>query len=147
QGILEDRYGVPTDVWSVTSFRQLHQDGLDAERWNWMHAQEAPRVPWISRCLEGLDGAFVVASDFLKALPSSVAQWFPRRPVALGTDGFGRSDSRAALRRFFEIDAETMAWAALADLYRQGRIPADCLDRAVEELGIEPDKTNPIYAC
>ena len=142
QRLLEEEYGVAADVWSVTSFKQLHQEGADAERWNLLHPGEAPRAPYVQQCLEGETGAFVVASDYVKSLPNSVARWFPSPPVALGTDGFGRSESRAALRRFFEVDAAMIAYAALADLTRQGMLEAKVVRRAREALEIE-DRGNP----
>jgi pyruvate dehydrogenase E1 component len=146
QRLLEERYGVATEVWSVTSFRQLHQDGLDAERWSWLHPDQPPREPWISRCLGRQAGSFVIASDFLRALGSSVARWFPRSPVVLGTDGFGRSDSRAALRRFYEVDAASIALAALADLARHGEVEPALALRARTELELDPEKVNPVEA-
>ncbi len=145
QQLLEAEYQVSTDVWSITSFRELHQDGLDAERWNWLHPDQPARQPWISQCLQGAEGAFVVASDFLKALPDTIARWFPRPPVPLGTDGFGRSETRAALRRYFEVDAQCIACAALADLVRQGRLEAEVALRARRQFGIDPEKQNPVY--
>ena len=142
QRILEEEYGIAADVWSITSFKQLHQEGADAERWNLLHPEETPRAPYVQQCLEGETGAFVVASDYVKSLPNSVARWFPRPPVSLGTDGFGRSESRAALRRFFEVDAAMIAYAALADLARQGELEAKVVRRAREALEIE-DRGNP----
>ena len=94
----------------------------------------------------GESGSFVIASDYIKALPNSIARWFPRPPVALGTDGFGRSESRAALRSFFEVDAGAIAFAALADLHRQGMLGREELRRAVSELGIDPEKRDPTHS-
>ena len=146
QEILEGEYDVPADVWSITSFRELHQDGCDADRWNAQHPEAEPQVPHMAACLRGAEGTFVVASDYLKALPNSIARWFPRPPVALGTDGFGRSDSREALRRFFEVDRRTIAYAALGDLHRQGLVPAKVVERARKELDVEAEKANPVYS-
>ena len=144
QEILEKGYGLTADVWSVTSFRQLHQEGTDVERWNMRHPEEEARKPWINACLEGKNGAFVVVSDYLKALPNSIARWFPRPPVVLGTDGFGRSESRDALRRFFEVDAGTIAFAVLVDLARQGEVEMKVVRKAQKELEIDPEKVNPV---
>ncbi len=144
QEMLEHDFRIAADVWSVTSFRQLHQDGLKAERHNWLHPDADPVQPWIRQCLGNEQGAFVVASDYLKALPDSIARWFPRPPVSLGTDGFGRSDSRPALRRFFEIDAECIAFAALADLVRQGQLSPAVAKRARQRLGLDPRKEDPL---
>ena len=141
QQLLESQYGVAAQVWSVTSFKELHQDGAAVERWNLHHPDQPPRTPYLAQCLEGAEGAFVVASDFLKVLPNAVARWFPRPPVALGTDGFGRSESRPALRRFFEVDAETIAYAALVELARQGFVDTRLVQRAGAEL--ELDKPDP----
>jgi pyruvate dehydrogenase E1 component len=141
--LLEERYGVGAEVWSITSFQRLHREGAEAERWNLRHPGQTPRRPWLSLCLEGREGAFVVASDYLKALPDSVARWFPRPPVSLGTDGFGRSESRPALRHFFEVDARTIAYAALADLTRQGVLELEVAQRAQRELAIDPDQPDP----
>ncbi|MEC9378919.1 MAG: pyruvate dehydrogenase (acetyl-transferring), homodimeric type, partial [Candidatus Latescibacterota bacterium] len=142
--ILETDYGVAADVWSVTSYKQLHEDAVDAERWNLLHPGEPERVPYLSACLAQADGALVIASDYVKALPDMVARWFPRPPVTLGTDGFGRSESRQALRRFFEVDAQTIAYAALVDLFRQGALSVSVVDKAQFDLGIDPDKANPV---
>jgi pyruvate dehydrogenase E1 component len=144
QEILAERYNVAADVWSITSFKELYMDGVDCDRWNRLHADGQHRTPWIRSCLEKTDGVYVVASDYVKALPYSIAKWFPKHPVALGTDGFGRSDSRAELRRFFEIDAAHIAVAALDSLAGEGRIRRDVVQRAMEELGIDPDAPNPV---
>ncbi|MSR83386.1 MAG: pyruvate dehydrogenase (acetyl-transferring), homodimeric type [Candidatus Latescibacteria bacterium] len=143
QQLLEERYGIGTAVWSITSFQRLHQEGMEAERWNLRHPGEELRQPWLSQCLQGKEGTFVVASDYLKALPDSVARWFPRPPVSLGTDGFGRSESRPTLRHFFEVDARTITYVALADLARQGKVELKVVQRAQQELNIDPDKPDP----
>jgi pyruvate dehydrogenase E1 component len=144
QQILHEQYEVGADVWSVTSFKELHRDGVEVERWNLLHPEEEPRVPYLSQCLLGAEGAFVMASDYLKALPNSVARWFPRVPVALGTDGFGRSDSRGALRDFFEVDARYYVLGALSDLSRQGRMPGGRVAAARSALEIDPEKIDPV---
>ena len=143
QQILEKEFEVAADVWSITSFQQLHEDGLAAERWNLLHPEQ-PRTVWVSECLADSEGAYVVASDYLKALPDTIARWFPRPPVSLGTDGFGRSESRDALRNYFEIDAAMIAYAALVELFRQGKIDKKTIYRARTQLGIDPDKVNPL---
>ncbi|MDA0334598.1 MAG: pyruvate dehydrogenase (acetyl-transferring), homodimeric type [bacterium] len=144
QQVLEAEYGVAADVWSITSYKQLHEDGAEAERWNLLHANEPAKLPYVSRCLQGSTGAFVLASDFVRALPDSIARWFPTPPVSLGTDGFGRSESRAALRDYFSVDANMIAWSALVELFRQGEIDATVLDKAQVALAIDPDKPNPL---
>jgi pyruvate dehydrogenase E1 component len=143
QEILEEKFGVAADVWSVTSYKSLYTDGLDAERWNMLHPGEKPRVPYITECLADAPGVFVAASDYLKALPNLVSKWVPRRLASLGTDGFGRSESRAGLRDFFEVDARFIAFAALTELLREGQIQRSVVDAAVKELAINLDKPNP----
>ncbi len=144
QEILEERYGVGADVWSVTSYKELYVDGCERDRWNRLHPEEEARRSWIEQSLEGTGGVYVLASDYVKALPQSICRWFPRPPVALGTDGFGRSESRAALRRFFEVDAEHIAYAALVSLADEGRLERDTVLRARDELGIDPSAPNPV---
>ena len=99
----------------------------------------------MSECLIGAEGAFVVASDYLKALPNTIARWFPSPPVTLGTDGFGRCESRDTLRRYFEIDGATIAYAALVELARQGELEMKVVSQARTDLEIDPDKPNPVY--
>jgi pyruvate dehydrogenase E1 component len=142
QDILQ-KYGVAADVWSVTSYQELYRDGHTCERWNMLHPTEAPRVPWVTECLKDAPGVFVAASDYLKVLPDSIDRWMPRKVRSLGTDGFGRSEDRAALREFFEVDARFVAVAALAELLKEGQIGADVVARAIKESGINPEKNNP----
>jgi pyruvate dehydrogenase E1 component len=146
QRLLAERYDVSSDIWSVTSYKALHRDGVDAERWNMLHPTAPPRVPHVAACLADAPGVFVVASDYLKILPNSISRWFPRRPVTLGTDGFGRSDGRRALRDFFEVDARHIVFATLSALFRDGSIAEDVVHRARQELEINPDKVNPVMA-
>src|SRR6202162_4133927 len=130
QEILEEKYGVSADVWSVTSYKTLYTDGIDTERWNLLHSGEKPRVPYVSECLADSDGVLVAASDYLKALPHLISRWTPRRLASLGTDGFGRSESRAALRDFFEVDARFIALATLYELFREGKIGSEIVQKA-----------------
>ncbi len=143
QAILEEKYGVGADVWSVTSYKQLYRDGSDCERWNMLHPGETPRVPYVTRLLKDAPGVFVAASDYMKVLPESIAQWFPRKPVALGTDGFGRSENRTALRDFFEVDAKHIVLATLNALAKDKQLGMDVVRKAVADLGINPEKVNP----
>jgi pyruvate dehydrogenase E1 component len=143
QEILRDKFGVEADVWSVTSYKQLYNDGLDTDRWNMLHPAEKPRVPYVTQCLADAPGVLVAASDYLKALPNMVSKWMPRRLVCLGTDGFGRSESRASLRNFFEVDARFITLATLVELLREGKIPASVVQKAIKELGINLEKPNP----
>ena len=145
QEILEEKYGVSADVWSVTSYKALYTDGIDTERWNLLHPSEKPRVPYVSQCLAGTQGVLVAATDYLKALPNLISRWTPRRLAALGTDGFGRSDGREALRDFFEVDARFIALATLSELLREGKIEAAVVEKAIKDLAINPDKPNPLH--
>ncbi len=143
QQILEEKYNVATDVWSVTSYKQLYRDGIDTERWNMLHPNKPARRPYLSEALKNEKGVFVAASDYVKALPNSVARWFPKPPVVLGTDGFGRSETREALRDFFEVDARHIAFGALVALQREGKIDASVVQKAMKDLEINPEKPNP----
>ena len=144
QQILGDKYGVAADVWSVTSYKELYRDANDCERWNMLHPGQPAKVPYVTQCLKGAPGVFVAASDYMKVLPESIAQWVPGRLFSLGTDGFGRSESRAALRDFFEVDAKHIVLATLTALARESKIKPEDLQRAVRELNINPDKLNPV---
>jgi pyruvate dehydrogenase E1 component len=143
QQILEEKYRVAADVWSVTSYKRLYQDGNDCERWNMLHPGETLRVPFVTQCLKEAPGVFVAASDYMKVLPESIAQWVPRPLVALGTDGFGRSEGRASLRDFFEVDAKHIVLATLNALARDKQISPEILQKAIKDLGINPEKPNP----
>ncbi len=145
QSILEEKYQVSADVWSITSYKALHRDALDAERWNRMHPGEKPRLSYIEQCLAKERGVYVMASDYVKALPESIARWFPNPPVSLGTDGFGRSETREALRDHFEVDYRFIALGALSALAREGQIECDAVAQAMQDLEIDPAKPNPIY--
>ena len=127
----------------MTSYTELYRDGHACERWNMLHPAEKPRVPYVAQCLKDAPGVFVAASDYCKVLPDSIDRWMPRRIRSLGTDGFGRSEDRAALREFFEVDARFVAVATLAELLKEGQIDAKVLAQAIKDLGINPDKPNP----
>jgi pyruvate dehydrogenase E1 component len=146
QQILEEKYGVSADVWSVTSYKALYSDGIVTERWNLLHPAEKPRVPYVSQCLADSEGVLVAASDYLKALPNLISRWTPRRLASLGTDGFGRSESREALRDFFEVDARFITLATLSELLRDGKIEACVVAKAIKDLEINIDKPNPLFA-
>ena len=144
QEILEQKYGVAADVWSVTSYKELYVDAIETERWNRLNPGSKPKVPYVTRCLADSTGVLVAASDYLKTLPNMIAKWMPRRLAALGTDGFGRSEGRTALRDFFEVDAKFIALATLHELSVEGKIDAKTVAKAADELGINRDKPNPI---
>ncbi len=143
QELLAERFGVAADVWSATSYQQLRNEALSVERWNRLHPLDTPRVPYVTRVLEGAAGPVIAASDFMKAVPDMVARWVPGSFTPLGTDGFGRSDTRAALRRFFEVDAEHIAFAALAALAREGKVKPEVVAGAIQALGIDPEAPEP----
>jgi pyruvate dehydrogenase E1 component len=143
QEILESKYGVAADVWSVTSYKELYRDGNDCDRWNMLHPGDKPRVPFVTERLKDSQGVLVAASDYMKVLPESIAHWMPRPLVALGTDGFGRSEGRTALRDFFEVDAKHIVLATLHALARGKKIEAKVVNQAIKELGINPEKSNP----
>jgi pyruvate dehydrogenase E1 component len=142
--ILESEYGVPADVYSVTSWSELRREALDVERWNLLHPGETPRVPYLSTLLGGREGPFVAASDYVRTVADQVRQWVPGRYHVLGTDGYGRSDSRAKLREFFEVDRRYVVVAALKMLADEGRIDVATVRSAIDKLGIDPSKPNPV---
>ena len=137
------KYGVAADVWSVTSYQELYREGHACERWNMLHPGEKPRVPYVTQCLADAPGVFVAASDYLKVLPDSIDRWAPRRIRSLGTDGFGRSEDRHALRDFFEVDAKFVTIATLSELLKDGQIDAKVVQKAIKDLGVDPEKKNP----
>jgi pyruvate dehydrogenase E1 component len=143
QRILENDYGVAADVWSVTSYKKLYGDAVDTERWNLRHPDQPGRQSFIAQQLGGKQGIFVAASDYLKALPAAIAKWVPGPLLLLGTDGYGRSESRTALRDFFEVDARHIAYTALCGLAREKQITMAVVDEARRKLEIDPDKPNP----
>jgi pyruvate dehydrogenase E1 component len=140
QEILVERYGVAADVWAVTSYQQLRRDALTCERYNRLHPEAEKRVPYITQTLSGVKGPFIAASDYMTLVQDQVNRWIPGRYVALGTDGFGMSDTREALRRHFEVDAECIAVAALAALHAEGKLDAKTLAQAIKDLGVDPNK-------
>jgi pyruvate dehydrogenase E1 component len=144
QEVLEERYNVAADVWSVTSYKELRRDGLEVERWNMLNPTEEPKSSFVSQCLSEATGVLVAASDYVKALPDSIARWCPRPLLSLGTDGFGRSESRRALRDFFEVDARYVTLATLTALAREGEIAFDDVEEAMHDLEIDPAKADPV---
>lgn len=143
QGLLAERYGVAAEVYSAPSFQLLRRDALETERWNRLHPDRSPRVPYIAEVLGPEGGPVVAATDWLTAVPDQVSRWVPAPYLSLGTDGFGRSDTREALRAFFEIDPPSIAAAALVGLSRCGGIPARRAAKAIRELGIDPERAAP----
>jgi pyruvate dehydrogenase E1 component len=143
-GLLRDDFGVTADVWSVTSYTLLGRDGLDVERRNMLHPLDAPNEPFVKRQLDGHAGPVVAASDYVKMFAEQIRPFIDRRFHALGTDGFGRSDARAKLRAFFEVDRHWIVVAALRELAADGAVAAESVRQAIEKYGIDPQKPNPI---
>ncbi|MEE4218785.1 MAG: pyruvate dehydrogenase (acetyl-transferring), homodimeric type [Xanthomonadales bacterium] len=143
--ILEQDFGVTADVWSATSFSQLRRDGVDSARWSRLNPEQEPRVPWVTECLRDRPGPVVAASDYVRAFADQIRGFLPQEDyIVLGTDGFGRSDTREKLRRFFEVDRHNIAYAALYALYRRELLSVGELISARESLGIDPAKANPV---
>ncbi|HSC05653.1 MAG TPA: pyruvate dehydrogenase (acetyl-transferring), homodimeric type [Steroidobacteraceae bacterium] len=142
--ILEKEYGVPADVFSVTSFNELRRNALDVERWNTLNPAKPARTSYLRECLGDRKGPFIAATDYMRTVPDQVRQWMPGRYAVLGTDGFGRSDSRAALRRFFEVDRHYITVAALKALSDEGKMDVATVTGAMKAFGIDPKKPNPL---
>jgi pyruvate dehydrogenase E1 component len=140
---LSEHYGVGAELWSATSYQQLRQQALEVERWNLLHPTEAPRVPWVTEQLERSAGPVVAVSDWMRAVPDQIARWVPRRYLPLGTDGFGRSDTRDALRRFFETDASHVVLAVLTQLVAEGLLVPAALSDAIARYGIDTERPAP----
>jgi pyruvate dehydrogenase E1 component len=146
QEILENDYGVAADVWSVTSYKSLYHDGINVERDNTLHPGRKSKQTYLEKTLADETGIFVAASDYVKMLPCSIAKWLPGPLTSLGTDGFGRSESRSSLRDFFEIDARYIAVAALNGMVQQNKLKAAIARKAIKDLDIDPEKSNPLYS-
>jgi pyruvate dehydrogenase E1 component len=146
QAILAEQYNVQADVWSATSYGELYREGHACERWNMLHPGETPRVPYVAQRFADTQGPIVAASDYLKVLPNLVDRWMPRPLVTLGTDGFGRSESRASLRNHFEVDARFVTLATLSALARDKQIAPAVVRQAITDLEIDPEKINPAIA-
>jgi pyruvate dehydrogenase E1 component len=146
QKILAEKYNISSDVWSITSYTELRRDAQECQRWNLLHPTQPPRISYVERALEGVDGPCVAASDNVRLLAEQIGEWVPGGLYALGTDGMGRSESRGALRRHFEVDAECIVLATLYQLKQQGKCDGQCVANAVKDLGIDPEKVSALYA-
>jgi pyruvate dehydrogenase E1 component len=142
--LLESDFGVDSDLWSVTSFGELRREGLEVERWNTLHPGAPPRRSYVEQCLAERAGPVIAATDYLRAQADQIRPFVPRSYRVLGTDGFGRSDTRSRLRHFFEVNRFFIAIAALHSLAREGTVPAAAVERAIEKFGIDPEKPNPV---
>ncbi|MFC1778319.1 pyruvate dehydrogenase (acetyl-transferring), homodimeric type [Pseudomonadota bacterium] len=144
-GILERDYSVSATVWSATSFTELQRDGIDAARRNRLNPEQEQRIPWVAECLEGLDGPVIAATDYVRAYAEQIRPYLPQQDyTVLGTDGFGRSDTRENLRRFFEVDSSNIVYSALYALHKRGDLAVNELLKARKSLGLDPDKPNPL---
>ena len=141
--LLADDFGVDADVWSAPSFTELRREALDAERWNLLHPTEVPRQSYVATCLADRQGPAIAATDYIKAYAEQIRPFVPGAYKVLGTDGYGRSDYRRKLRRFFEVDRYFVALAALQALAQEGTVPAETAAKAIAKYGIDPDKPNP----
>ena len=144
--LLKQDWKVSADVWSITSYNELAREAVDCERWNMLHPDRKPRVPYITRQLEKCDGPVIAASDYIRSVANQVRQYVPARYTVLGTDGFGRSDTRKNLRRHFEVDRYYVVLATLKTLADEGRLDAATVQAAIKKYGIDPRKPNPITA-
>ncbi len=141
--LLADDWSVDTDLWSVTSYKALREDALSAERWNRLHPSAPRRTPFVTECLSGGTGPVVAVTEYMRSVPDQVARWVARPYTSLGTDGFGRSDTREVLRRFFEIDAAHLVIAALSGLERDGWLPGGTTDKALARYGVDAGSPDP----
>jgi pyruvate dehydrogenase E1 component len=144
--ILEADWGVAADIWGVPSFNLLRRDGIEATRWNTMHPKDEPRVPFVTQLLQGAEGPFVVATDYIRDYPERIRQYVPGAYHVLGTDGFGRSDTREQLRAFFEVNSAYVVVEALKALADAGAIETDIVSKAIDKYGIDSEKTYPVRA-
>jgi pyruvate dehydrogenase E1 component len=143
QEILAERHDVSADVWSATSYKLLRNDALRIKRWNMLHPEAPPQTCYLESVLAAEQGTFVAVSDNLKLVPDQVAPWVPGGLTTLGTDGYGRSDTRERLRRFFEVDAESVVVATLHALAGKGQLDKRVVAKAVKDLGVDPEKAHP----
>jgi pyruvate dehydrogenase E1 component len=143
--LLESDFDVAADVYSITSFAELRREALDCERWNLLHPDQPPREPYVSKLLADRSATLVAATDYVRAVPDQIRQWVSAAYATLGTDGYGRSDARMPLRQHFEVDRKFIALAALKALADQGRVERSTVVAAIKQLGIDPEKPNPVY--
>jgi pyruvate dehydrogenase E1 component len=146
QRLLADEFGVSSDVWSVTSYTQLRREARECYRHNLLHPTATPQKSYLETMLGSITDPVIATSDYVCAVAEQIAPWVPGGMFALGTDGMGRSETRKALRRHFEVDAECIAIAALYQLSRTGAVKPSVVQSAIEQLGVDPEKTSPLYA-
>jgi pyruvate dehydrogenase E1 component len=143
QQMLSDEFDVAADVWSATSYKLLREDALSAERWNRLHPTDAPRTPYVTELLQESDGPIVAVTDFLKSVPDQVARFVPQPFIPLGTDGYGYSDTRPALRRHFEVDSGHIVVAVLDGLAQLGEVKGEAVAAAIQAYGVDADAPDP----
>jgi pyruvate dehydrogenase E1 component len=141
--LLAEQHGVAADVWSATSYKLLREEALSAERWNRLHPMESPRTPYVTELLRGTDGPIVAVTDFLKSVPDQVARFVPQPFIPLGTDGFGYSDTRPALRRHFEVDAAHIVVATLDGLAQLGDVKGEAVAAAIRTYELDAEAPDP----
>jgi pyruvate dehydrogenase E1 component len=141
--LLEQDWSIAADVWSVTSFTELRREGMDVERYNRLHPDQDSRASWVEKCLSSTVGPIIASTDYMRTIGDLIRPWVPRRYSVLGTDGFGRSDTRAALRSFFEVDRHHVTVAALKALADEGTIERKLVKQAIDQYGIDPNRRNP----
>ena len=146
QKMLAEKFGISSDVWSVTSYTQLRRDAQECARWNMLHPTETPKVSYLDKVMDGVEGPFIAASDYVQAHSEQISKFLPGEMFVLGCDGMGRSETRPTLRRHFEVDAEFVVLGALTKLADAGTISKEDVAKAITELGIDPEKTSPLYA-
>ncbi len=146
QEILAEKYDIAADVWSATSFNEVYRDAMDAERWNMLHPTKKAKKPYITELMEKEEGPVIAVSDYMKTMSDRLSRWVPGGIYSLGTDGFGRSETREALRRFFEVDAESTVVAVLYQLSQQGKLDRKVVAKAIKDLGVDPEKLNPMIS-
>jgi len=139
-------YGIASDVWSITSYNQLRRDAQECERWNMLNPDQTPRRSYLEEQLEGIEGPVIAATDYMRVLSDQLGPWVPGGIFSLGTDGMGRSESREALRRHFEVDAECITLATLSQLSKRNLFDSKKLTAAIKQLGIDPNKQSALYA-
>jgi pyruvate dehydrogenase E1 component len=142
--LLKQDFGVDADIWSVTSFNELRRDGLDVERWNLLHPDKKPKQSYVAQCMEGHTGPVIAATDYMKIYADQIRNFIPARYEVLGTDGYGRSDTRKKLREFFEVNRYYICVAALKALADEGQITVEQVNKAIKRYDINPDKPNPV---
>ncbi|HRL34549.1 MAG TPA: pyruvate dehydrogenase (acetyl-transferring), homodimeric type, partial [Neisseria sp.] len=137
--LLKNDFGVDADIWSVPSFNLLHRDAIEVERYNRLHPLEEAKLPFVTRQLQGYEGPVIASTDYIRSFADRIRAYIPNNYHVLGTDGFGRSDSRANLRDFFEVDSRHVAVAALSALAEQGKVGKEVVQQAIEKYGIQTD--------